>query len=83
MENKEERHKDIAEKLAKSLYKMVEKTLKNKRAKTVVQDVLDANNEAEVDTDAIPTAKPSVLWKKDKENKGVNKLKSFVNSKKK
>lgn len=83
MENKEERHKEIAEKLAKSLYKMVEKSIKSKQAKTVVQDVLDSNSEAEVDPDAIPTSKPSVLWKKDDKKKGVNKLKSFVNSKKK
>ena len=73
----------MAEKLAKSLYKMVEKSLSDRKAKTVVQDVLDANSEAEVDPDAIPTEKPSVLWKKDKEKKGVNKLKSFVNDKKK
>ena len=78
--------KEIAEELSKSLYKMVEKAYKAKVdtvSSKVVQDVLDADSKAEVDEDSIPTAKPSVLWKKDPKAKGVNKLKLFVKGKNK
>ena len=74
--------KESIDMLSKAMYKMMEKALA-KKGKTVVEDVLDDNYDAEIDPDKIPVAKPSVLWKKKKTDKGVNKLKSFIKQTKK
>ena len=83
MKEKKYSKEEAADKLAKSMYKMMEKALKEKKRKTVIEDVLDPDNEAEVDQDALPASKPNVLWKKDDKKRGLNKLKSFIKQRKK
>lgn len=83
----------VAENIAKSMYKACAKVFKSKgsrkTAEEVVQDVLDPNYVAEIDPDKIPTKKKTkVMWKskcaksKDKKEKGVKKLKDFIDNKK-
>lgn len=76
---------DEIERKMKNQKKQQEKEQKEvkKGKKTVVEDVLDSNYSAEVDPDKVPSSKPTVLWKKQGKQKGVNKLKSFIKEKKK
>jgi len=83
MENDKKYNKqDVDKILSKAMYKMMEKAIA-KGKKTVIEDVLDDNYEAEVDPDKVPTSKPDILWKKQQNKKGINKLKSFVKGRKK
>ena len=61
---------EVAEKLRKSLYKMVKKSIDSKKnrnkAKQIVADVLDPNYIAEVNPKDVPEDKTSVAWKSEK-----------------
>lgn len=68
-----------AEKLKKSMYKMVQKAIHDKvAAKDIVEDVIDDNYRAEADTKNIPAKRTAVMQKKDKKEKSVDKLKKYM-----
>ena len=97
MKDKEFELKEVAEIIAKSMYKSVKKGLK-----TPIQDVLDDNFKPEAPSISNPTPKTGVMYKKDvaktsclepehldskmvdlKKPSKNNKLKQFLDKKKK
>jgi hypothetical protein len=62
MKDKEFEIKEVAEIIAKSMYKSVQKAIK---MKSPIQDVLDDNFEPEANTKDILPAKTGVMYKKD------------------
>lgn len=88
--NKEYDMKEVVEILHKSIYKAILKSFRGKqqkdRLKDVVDDIADPNYIAEVSPHKIPPKRDKVLYKgcglkKEANEKGVKKLKSFLNKK--
>lgn len=74
--------KNKEEDLKKSMYKAVLRNIRSKnkkKAQAVVADILDPNYIAEVDKDMISPSKTAVL---DKSEKGLVKLKRFIENRK-
>lgn len=91
MENTEQFYsrKEVAEEIAKSMYKAVLSSLRNNKKKVdiIVDDIKDPNMIAEVPPQDIPTNKKvDVLDKSLKSQsdikKGIDKLKQFICSRK-
>jgi len=83
--------KEAAQTIAKSIYKTMLKSIRNKKnkavAREIIEDIEDDNYVAQVDPSRIPATRPKVLYKGNKDSKkcnnGVAKLKNFLNKREK